>query len=71
MPKYWGKLFTHGRFPEVDQKQKKETKRAKVGNNNGHLCIANATSGGARKASWANTSFIFLFVGVPIKTLEY
>ena len=27
MPKYWGKqIFTHGRFPEVDQKQKKERK---------------------------------------------
>ena len=25
MPKYWGKqMFTHGRFPEVGQKQKTE-----------------------------------------------
>ena len=25
MPKYWGKqIFTHGRFPEVGQKQKTE-----------------------------------------------
>ena len=48
MPKYWGKqIFTHGRFPEVGQKQKtekkkreKEIERLKVGNNNGQLCIA-------------------------------
>ena len=33
--------------------QKKE-RRAKVGNNNGQLRIANATSCGARKAAWAN-----------------
>ena len=48
MPKYWGKqIFTHGSFPEVGQKQKtekKERRRAKVGNNNGQLHIANATS---------------------------
>ena len=57
MPKYWGKqIFAHGIFPEVGQKQKTERKRrrAKVGNNNGPLRIANATSGGARKAAWAN-----------------
>ena len=47
MPKYWGKqIFTHGRFPEVGQKQKTENKkekkrgrgekeRLKDGNNNG------------------------------------
>ena len=29
-------------------------KRLKVGNNNGQLRIANATSDGARKAAWAN-----------------
>ena len=61
MPKYWGKqIFSLGSFPEVGQKQKTEKKkrerekdrkseRAKVGNNNGQLCIANTTSGGARK----------------------
>ena len=60
MPKYWGKqIFTHGRFPEVGQKQKTERKREEErrlndGNNNGQLSIANATSGGARKAAWAN-----------------
>ena len=26
MPKYWGKIFAHGRFPEVGQKQQKEKK---------------------------------------------
>ena len=48
MPKYWGKqIFTHGSFPKVGQKQKTERekerereRRAKVGNNNGQLCIA-------------------------------
>ena len=39
MPKYWGKqIFTHGRFPEVGQKQKTEkNKRERLndGNNNG------------------------------------
>ena len=40
MPKYWGKqIFTHGRFPEVGQKEKterkeKEKKRLNDGNNN-------------------------------------
>ena len=28
MPKYWGKqIFTHGRFPEVGEKQKAEKKK--------------------------------------------
>ena len=53
MPKYWGKqIFSLGRFPKVGQKQKtekKERKRRKVGNTNGQLHIANATSCGARK----------------------
>ena len=43
MPKNLGKqIFTHGSFPKVGQKQKTEKKkeRAKVGNNNGQLCIA-------------------------------
>ena len=43
MPKYWGKqIFTHGRFPEVGQKQKTEREKKKKkkerrnnGNNNG------------------------------------
>ena len=42
--KYWGKqIFTHGSFPEVDQKQKtwkkRERKRAKVDNNNGPVLL--------------------------------
>ena len=60
MTKYWGKqIFSLGSFPEVGQKQKTEKKRErlKVGNNNGQLCIANTTSGGARKAAWANVKF--------------
>ena len=59
MPKYWGKqIFSLGSFPKVGQKQKTEKEREKErlndGNNNGQLRIANATSGGARKAAWAN-----------------
>ena len=58
MPKYWGgNYFEHGRFPEEGQKQKmekqrREKERLNDGNNNGQLRIANATSGGARKATW-------------------
>ena len=59
MPKYRGKeIFSLGIFPEVGQKQKmekKEEERLKVGNNNGQLRIANATSGGTRKAAWAKS----------------
>ena len=57
MTKYWGKqIFSLGSFPKEGQKQKTEKKREglKVGNNNGQLRIANATSGNARKAAWAN-----------------
>ena len=56
MPKYWGKqIFTHGRFPEVGQKQKterkereKERKRERLndGNNNGQAMH------GACKHAW-------------------
>ena len=57
MPNYWGKqIFSLGSFPEVGQKQKAEKKkkeRLKVCNNNGQLRSANATSGGACKATWA------------------
>ena len=54
MPKYWGKqIFTHGRFPEVGQKQKTERERRggererlNDGNNNGPAMH------GARKHAW-------------------
>ena len=48
-------ILTHGSFSEVGEKQKMERKkrkrerRAKVGNNNGQLSIANATLCDARK----------------------
>ena len=63
MPKYWGKqIFSLGRFPEVGQKQKTEKKewekKLKFGNNNGQLRIANATSGGARKATWTKRKVV-------------
>ena len=54
MPKYWGKqIFSLGSFPRSGSKAKDGKEREKVGNNNGQLRIANATSGGARKAAWA------------------
>ena len=54
-----GKLnFSLGSFPAVGQKQKTEKKEERLndGNNNSQLRIANATSGGARKAAWAKNS---------------
>ena len=50
-----------------EKERKKE--RLKVGNNNGQLCIANANSGGARKATWAN--FIVYLQGVRRNTLHF
>ena len=49
--------FQPREFPQIklkakDEKRKKK-ERLKVGNNNGQLHIANATSGGARKAACA------------------
>ena len=41
-----------GQKQKTEKKEKEE--KLKVGNNNGQLRIANATSGGARKAVWAN-----------------
>ena len=38
-------------------KRKKERKRLKVDNTNGQLRIANATSGVAHKAAWANNAY--------------
>ena len=44
-----------------DGKREREKKeRLKVGNNNGQLRIANAISGDARKATWANISRQFV-----------
>ena len=61
MPKYWGKqIFSHGSFPKVGQKEKTEKKRERLNddtNNNGQLCITNATSCGAHKAAWANVNY--------------
>ena len=46
----------------MGQKQKTEKKeRLKVGNNNGQLRNANATSGGARKAAWAKNTNPMVF----------
>ena len=54
--------------PEVGSKPKyvkeieKEKKKAKVGNNNGQLRIANGTSCGARKAAWDKRAFETIFI---------
>ena len=73
MPKYWGKqIFSLGKFPEVGQKQKTEKReRPKVGNNNGQLCTANATSGGAHNLLGQNKCiFIEIFL-CQTKTIYY
>ena len=55
MPKYWGKqIFAHGTFPEVGQKQKKERKRERAKERKlvitmAKLCMAHASTHGARK----------------------
>ena len=52
-----GNKFSHkGDSPKwVKSKRQRERGKRKLneGNNNGQLRIANATSGGARKAAWA------------------
>ena len=63
MPKYWGKqIFSHGRFPEVGQKQKmerkkkreKERKRLSDGNNNGQAMHGAHRNAWRTQAAWAN-----------------
>ena len=60
MPKYWVKnYFTHGRFPEVGQKQKterkkEEKKRPKVGDNNGQATHGARKHAWRTQAAWAN-----------------
>ena len=57
MPKYWGKnYFAHGSFPEVGQNQKTEKKkredkkkRPNVVITMAKLCMAHASTHGARK----------------------
>jgi len=67
MPKYWVKnYFTHGRFPEVGQKQKTEKKkerereRPKVGDNNGQATHGARKHAWRTQAAWANTKRIFV-----------
>ena len=62
MPKYWVKnYFTHGRFPEVGQKQKterkkerREKKRPNDGNNNGQATHGARKHAWRTQAAWAN-----------------
>ena len=67
MPKYWGKqIFTHGRFPEVGQKQKTEEKeerkkeRLNDGNNNGQAMHGARKHTWCTQAAWANNLLCFL-----------
>ena len=43
-----------GQKQKTKREREKKKERLNDGNNNGQLRIANATSGGARKAAWAN-----------------
>ena len=60
MPKYLGNKFSASgvspKWVKSNRRKRKQKKRErkKVGNNNGQLRIAKSTSGGARKATWAN-----------------
>ena len=63
MPKYWGKqIFTHGRFPEVGQKQKTEKKKKRErlndGNNNGQATHGACKHAWRTQAAWAKTEQI-------------
>ena len=68
MPKYWGEgeIFTHGRIPEVGQKQKTEKKkreRLNYGNKDGQA------THGARKQAWrtqAASANLFVFHSIDI-----
>ena len=52
MPKYWGKqISAHGRFPEVDQKQKTERKKERERPNDGDN-NAQATHGARMAHAW-------------------
>ena len=57
--------FTHGRFPEVGQKQntekKKEKERAKVGDNNGQATHGARKHAWRTQAAWANIFFKLYF----------
>ena len=60
MPKYWVKnYFAHGRFPEVDQKQKTEERERKKerlndGENNGQATHGARKHAWRTQAAWAN-----------------
>ena len=64
MPKYWVKhYFAHGRFPEVGQKQKTEKERKKerkLMKTMAKLCMAHASTHGARKPPGPNPDFVIL-----------
>ena len=56
MPKYCVKnYFTHGRFPEVGQKQKTEKKEERLndGNNNGQATHGERKHAWRTQAAWA------------------
>ena len=65
MPKYWGKqIFTHGRFPEVGQKQKtekKERKKKRKGKKKSETSYGNfQTFSRLHFLPWLNTFFLLV-----------
>ena len=59
MPKYWGKQIFTLEIPRSGSKAKDGERKTERCYNNGQLRIANATSGGARKAAWANKKHLY------------
>ena len=78
MPKYLvNNYFTHGRFPEVGQKQKTEKKkkkkeRAKVGDNKGQATHGARKHAWRTQAAWATRSpwriFLLFFLRLLLLT---
>ena len=65
MPKYWGKrLFTHGRFPEVGQKQnterekRKKKRRLNDSDNNGQATHGARKHAWRKQAAWAKNAVL-------------
>ena len=79
MPKYWGKqIFTHGRFPEVGQKQKTERERKRKkeerlndGNNNGQATHGARKHAWCTQAAWAKKYQLFISLIMTIRKQKF
>ena len=58
----YGKILGEISRSKAKDIEKKKRERLNDGNNNGQLIIAKATSGGARKATWANIKGMLTYV---------